>query len=98
MKPLSELETVYKQYVTSTANLSSEFQETYLTNFKQINDQFKVNFTSCLTNSFSNTNTNTNTSSNHLADFLKSLVKDEFNNFLSCCKKVNLYLDNLDEQ
>lgn len=93
---MSELENVYKLYVTSTANLSSEFEETYLKNYKQINDQFKVNFTSCISNSFSNTDTNT--SSNHLTDFLKALVKNEFNNFLSCSKKLNLYLDNLDQE
>lgn len=93
---MNELESVYKLYVTSTANLSSEFEQTYLKNYKQINDQFKVNFTSCLSNSFSNTNTNT--SGNHLAEFLMSLIKNEFNDFVSCSKKVNLYLDNLNEQ
>lgn len=98
VKSINEIENVYKLFVASTSSskLLPEFQETYLINYEQINDQFKVNFTSCLTNSFSNTETNT--SSSNLREFLKSLIKNEFDNFISCSKKVNLYLDNLNRQ
>lgn len=95
VKPMNEIDNVYKLFDAST-KLSPIFQETYLNNYEQINDQFKINFTSCLSNSLSNTNTNT--SGSHLGEFLKSLIKNEFDNFISCSKKVNLYLDNLKEQ
>lgn len=74
---------------SAKAKLSTVFEEYYLEQHLTINKQLKENLTQCIDS------TTFDTSQEDLEDFLRHLIREEYNSFIKCADNLIKFLQNI---